>query len=67
MAGQSAARLEFKMFTDEEVADMIGREVDLEGVLNDLREYYNDAEYADETSVMTACQDFMDIIENNLM
>lgn len=55
------------MFTDEEVADMIGREVDLEGVLNDLREYYNDAEYADETSVMTACQDFMDIIENNLM
>lgn len=55
------------MFTDEEVADMIGCEVDLAGVLNDLREYYNDAEYVDDTSVMTACQDFMDIIENNLM
>lgn len=67
MAGQSAARLEFKMFTDEEVADMIGCGVDLAGVLNDLREYYNDAEYVDDTNVMTACQDFMDIIENNLM
>lgn len=55
------------MLTDEEMADIACRDVDLKGVLGELCDYYADAEQFDDQITMNICEDFLEMITNNLM
>lgn len=55
------------MLTDEEMADIACRDVDLEGFMQELNDYYADAEQFDDAATMHICEDVIEMIKNNLM